>query len=210
MATSELRSRDMMVEREISKFLDEKLYSNSSIFSKTERTDNIENQLSGSDIIISIPKLGIINAIVDEKAATHYINKNLPTFAFELSFKLNNGKIAEGWLTDTGKKTQFYLLMWISAKKDWDIKKEDITQIEYILIERNKILSYLNSKGYGIFELKNKAKIILNNNVDGVIDKLNETAYYFYFSNRLTEKPINIVIRKSKLIELSVLNHTIN
>ncbi|MEI8086858.1 MAG: hypothetical protein WCG93_11660, partial [Paludibacter sp.] len=191
MATSELRSRDMMVEREISKFLDEKLYSNSSIFSKTERTDNIENQLSGSDIIISIPKLGIINAIVDEKAATHYINKNLPTFAFELCFKLNNGKIVEGWLTDTGKKTQFYLLMWISAKKDWDIKKEDITQIEYILIERNKILSYLNSKGYGIFELKNKAKIILNNNIDGVIDKLSDTAYYFYFSNRLTEKPIN-------------------
>lgn len=209
MAASELRSRDMSVEREIAKFLDEKLYSNLSIFSKTERTDNIVNQLSGSDIIITIPKLGIVNAIVDEKAATHYINKNLPTFAFELSFKLNNGQIVEGWLTDAGKKTQYYSLMWISAIKDWDIKKEDITQIEYILIGRNKILSYLNSEGYGISELKNKAEIISNNNIDGVIDKLSDTPFYFYFSNRLSEKPINIVVRKSKLIELSVLNQII-
>lgn len=209
MAASELRSRDMNVEREIAKFLDEKLYSNSSLFSKFNRTNDIENQLRGSDIIISVPKLGILNAIVDEKAATHYINKDLPTFAFELSFKLNNGQIVEGWLTNTCKKTQYYLLMWITAKKEWDIKKEDIIQIEYILIERNKILMYLNSKGYGVIELKNKAKMILNNDIEGVIDKSNDQPFYFYFTNRLTEKPINIVIKKSKLIELSVLNQII-
>ena len=47
------RKKDMLVEREIASFLDEHLYSNKEIFSEFARTDGIEEQIKGSDIVLS-------------------------------------------------------------------------------------------------------------------------------------------------------------
>lgn len=79
------RERDMKVERELARFMDEHLY-NDGRFSKAERTDSIEAQMSGSDIILSIPSIGVENIIVDEKGMTQYMDNPLPTFSLELSF----------------------------------------------------------------------------------------------------------------------------
>jgi hypothetical protein len=69
-------------EKEIAHFLDEFFYPK--IASFTKRYSSKEDQLIGKDILIETTKTGRV--IVDEKAATHYINKDIPTFAFELSF----------------------------------------------------------------------------------------------------------------------------
>ena len=47
------RKNDMLVEREIAAFLDNHLYSNSELFSEYARTDTYDEQISGSDILLS-------------------------------------------------------------------------------------------------------------------------------------------------------------
>lgn len=96
MAYNTFRQRDMIAERELAKYLDKHLYTKD-IFTKAQRTDSVEDQINGSDIIISIPSLGIDNAVVDEKASIYYINKDLRTFVLEISF-LNRGlHYSDGW-----------------------------------------------------------------------------------------------------------------
>ena len=203
MATSNLRSRDMKVEREIARFLDKHLYSQS-VFTKAKRTDDLEHQLCGSDIIISIPSSNISDAVVDEKAQTQYINRPLPTFAFELSFISSSNSIIEGWFTDMAKSTEYYLLIWISkCKKEWNITAEDIEELDYALVSRKKIHEYLAQFGYNKEQLQEKARKIRTNGIDGQIDKGNNHPYWFYFTTRLAEQPINIVIRKNLLLQLA-------
>lgn len=48
----------MEAERELAKFLDKHLYTKD-IFTRANRTDNASTQIDGSDIILSIPSLGI-------------------------------------------------------------------------------------------------------------------------------------------------------
>ena len=153
------RGRDMHVERVIAQYLDEHLY-NDGRFTRHDRTDGREEQLKGSDIIISVPSLGIKDAIVDEKAITHYMIRQLPTFALELSFLSQSGNVVEGWLTDTEKVTEYYLMMWPLATKPWTIEIQDIKSIEYMLVKRSDILQWLASQGYTLDKLKEKANVI--------------------------------------------------
>ena len=198
------RGRDMRVERVIAQYLDTHLY-NDVRFTKHLRTDGREAQLSGSDIIISVPSLGINDAIVDEKAITHYMMKPLPTFALELSFLSQNGNVVEGWLTDTKKETEYYLMMWIKATKSWNIEVEDIVQIEYMLVKRSDILNWLNQQGFSVEQLREKAKLIREKQIGGAIDKVNGKDFWFYLTTKLAECPINIVVRKKVYESLAVM-----
>jgi hypothetical protein len=194
------RNRDSNVEQEISRYLDRYLY-------PTEVTDfcrysDRADQMRGVDVTFSIDNQKHI--IVDEKAATHYINKNIPTFAFELSFLISSGTRVQGWLLDPSKDTEYYMLMWVMAKKDWDIILEDITRIDCLLINRQRIIDYLSSVGYNPDELMEKDSEIRVSKMDGAIDKSPDLDYFFFSTSRLVEKPINIVIRKQKLIELAM------
>lgn len=207
MAKSELRSRDMYVEREIAKFLDKHLYQSQDIITQYKRTDDIDSQLKGSDIIMSIPSKHIINAIVDEKAQTQYINKPLPTFALELSFISANNEIIKGWLIDKNKETEYYLFQWIhKCDSTWNIKSEDIKELEYALVSRSKILEYLASNGYSIEMLNKKDTEIREKNQFGPYDKLPNKDFWFFHSTNLVESPINIVIRKKVLMEIATIH----
>lgn len=203
------RDRDMKIERVIADYLDSRLYSQKNLFAKADRTDSLPAQMSGSDIILTIPSLGVSDIIVDEKAATHYINKPLATFAFELSFLTSTGQRVEGWFTDQNKKTEYYLLMWLKASKDnpWHITGADITEIEYVLVSRQSILDFLASEGLGLSQLQQKSQQIVADGVSGVIDK--SYPYYYFYTDRLQEKPVNIIIHKDKLKQLAILKGTI-
>ena len=199
------RGRDMHVERVIAQYLDEHLY-NDGRFTRHDRTDGREEQLKGSDIIISVPSLGIKDAIVDEKAITHYMTRQLPTFALELSFLSQSGNVVEGWLTDTEKVTEYYLMMWPLATKPWTIEIQDIKSIEYMLVKRSDILQWLASQGYTLDKLKEKANIIRNTITEnGAIDKIDGKDYWFYLTTQLVECPINVVIRKKIYEKLALM-----
>ena len=203
------RNRDMHVERVIAQYLDEHLY-NDGRFSRHDRTDDLAEQLSGSDIIITVPSLGIQNVIVDEKAITHYLTNPLPTFALELSFRSQNGSIVEGWLTDAQKVTEYYLLMWPLASKPWDIEIQDIRKIDYMLVKRSDILQWLASQGYTVDVLREKADYIRKTYTEnGAIEKEDGKDFYFFLTTKLVERPINIVIRKKIYERLAIMKGTI-
>lgn len=203
------RGRDMFVEREVAKFLDEHLYSNP-MFTRHDRTDEIETQMKGSDIILSIPSKGLYDIVVDEKAMTtyYYMKRSLPTFALELSFLTYRGEIVEGWFTDKAKTTEYYLCIWVSAKKNW-FTKDDIKWLEYALVKRSDIQQYLDAHGYSVDALKAKDKDIrqrYSEEKKGVaIDKDSNSPFYFYYSPQLAEHPINIVIRKPVYRDLAII-----
>lgn len=205
------RGRDMKVEREIASFLDEYLYSQP-IFTNHIRTDNVQQQLQGSDIILSIPSLGIDNAIVDEKAIStyYYLPKSIPTFALELSFKSNRGEIIEGWFTDTSKLTEYYLMVWIHATK-YDFSKDDITWLEYALVRRSDIYKWLETQGLTKNKLREKDSLIRSTTTQkGNIDKLDNKDYWFSYSPQLGECPINLVIRKKVYLQFALLHGEFN
>ena len=69
-----------------------------------ERVDTLEEQLDGIDLILTHNKTGE-TYFIDEKAQLDYLNKNLPTFAFEL-FYSKNDSLKQGWLFDAQKSSK--------------------------------------------------------------------------------------------------------
>lgn len=196
------RERDMKVERELARFMDNHLY-NDGRFSRAERTDSREAQLSGSDIILSIPSLGISNIIVDEKGMTQYMNNPLQTFSLELSF-MNYDREITGWFVDDEKATQYYMLIWPKAKVQWDATYDDIIEVEYALVSKDAIRKYLETKGYTKEVLIAKAKEIRKSGQEGAIEKGQED-FWFYYTTKLVEKPINLILRKKIYQQLAII-----
>lgn len=206
------RRQDLMVEREIAKFLDENLYSNKEIFKSFKRTDDKEEQLSGSDVIISTCDGILDNVIVDEKVASRYANSNIGTFALELSFINKDGVRRQGWFLDCEKKTQYYLLGWIiNADIPFDekngrfdtnkITKDNIKEMEWVLVSRKKIQEFLETKGWTLDRLALQDKKIRENGGVRTKEFINDVS--FRFGDAYVEKPINILLKKLTYIELS-------
>ena len=191
----------MEAERELAKFLDKHLYTKD-IFTRSDRTDNASTQIDGSDIIISIPSLGIRDAIVDEKASIYYINKDLRTFVLEISF-LNRGyQIKEGWFVNDQLSTQYYLMQWIKANvaDPWQVKEGNITEIECVLVSKKKLKDYFEREGY------DKTRLIqLSQQMRASQQKMlapSGKPYRFFFTQNLAEKPVNILLNKEEYIRL--------
>lgn len=203
MAYNSFRKADMDAERELAKFLDLHLYNNG-IFQNVHRTDDPNSQMEGSDIIVSIPSLGLSNIIVDEKASIYYINKPLNTFVLELSFVNKQYHLQEGWFTNESLKTQYYLIQWIKANVEnpRDVTAETITEIECVLVSKQKIYSFLSQFGYDKNALRMKAKEIRDKDIDGSFEKSYDKPFWFFFTKRLAEKPINLLLTKQAYFEI--------
>lgn len=199
-----LRALDTTTESEIGKFLDQKFYP---IYTfKSQRFTDVETQMKGIDVVFEMD--GSLH-MVDEKAASHYINKNLPTFAFEVDF-LVRGEVVDGWFFDEHKSTQYYLLTWVWATKDKHITAEDITSVELFLVERRKLLSLLAQYKLTRETASNISKQIRQSGVSGVSHKIPGIPFYFFFSPYLAEQPVNIVIRKEFLKSIASKTFIIN
>jgi len=201
-----LRISDSNAEKQVSIFLDENFYAK--YYPSYKRISIKEEQLRGIDTIIDFEKYG--EAYCDEKAAVHYVNQNLKTFAFELDFKLPTGEVVDGWFISQEKVTQVYLLSWLWAQKDKDFNASEITRLEVVLISRKRINQELVKFGITTSDLIAKVKNIRLKNVSGVIEKSDEKPFYFYLTKHLTEEPVNLIINKSFLIKHSMCHKIIN
>lgn len=201
MAYNTFRSKDMEAERELAKFLDKHLYTKD-IFTHSERTDNASKQINGSDIIITIPSLGIKDAVVDEKASIYYINKNLRTFVLEVSFLNRSLHYNEGWFVDDSLSTEYYLMQWIKANvaDPWQVKENNITEIECVLVSKAKLKAYFEAEGYNKEKLLQIAKEMRESNQKMIAPE--GKPYRFYFTQKLAEKPVNILLNKEEYIRL--------
>lgn len=199
-----LRKSDAEKERILNVFLDKYLF-RQKYFSNVDRKTDIENQINGIDVQLDIDDLNLKNINIDEKAQLHYLDGGLPTFAFELIFRNRNLDFVLGWLMDATKLTTHYLLYFVKTKDGKSLNNvEDIIYVEYLLISKIKLIKYLEEEDLTQTKLTQMA-YELKNKESGAHHKSNQLPYYFFYSDQLAEKPVNLIIRKKKLYELALL-----
>ena len=100
------------------------------------------------------------------------------------------------------------MLIWITTIRPCEkkalISKEDIKQLECLLIGRQDILNYLESHGFPREKLIKKRDEILKQAKFGSIDKDYQTGFYFYNTSSLTEAPVNVIIKKPNLMSMKI------
>ena len=192
----ERRALDVLQTDKLAKFIDANIYS--VLPEKITRIFDKNMQLKGIDL-----KWDGLN--VDEKCAIYYINKDLQTFAFEIS-ALNN-RDENGWfLNKPFIETEAYILGYLKG----DIMRDTYDEIELLLIKKAKLWSYLNQ-----YNLETRIEAIIRNIRNGKLSpttitewgtkryELKDIPYTsITWSENLKESPINIVIRKSLLLKL--------
>lgn len=197
-----LRKQDSQAEVAVSQFLDQFFYPK--CVRNQKRYFDLETQLKGVDVTFDFGDQ--TRLLVDEKAAAHFVNKNIPTFAFEVDFIGRDGELKEGWLFDEEKKTQYYLLSWIQATRTKGFSCNDITQLEVLLIERQAIIELLKEYEVDRISAMEISRELRMNNQIGPANKSTTVPFYFYFTGHLSERPINIVIKKDALIRIGTLH----
>lgn len=201
-----LFAADFTAEKEVSKFLDKYFY-RTVMVKDFHRYTSKDEQMKGKDVKFTFGKFKEI--IVDEKSQGHYVNKDLPTFAFEVQYLGGKKQLKTGWLVDEGKETQYYLLIWIRANKSRGFKLEDITYLDCILLDRQKIIHQLTDHGVDFSRISETCDIIRREGKKGKQKDFDYRQSYFFLTKTLVEEPINIVVRKNVLSELSDVHFTL-
>ena len=205
------RSADMAAEAELASFLDEYLYAPllaEGHFESISRVHDKEHQLKGVDVVVTTGKT---TGNIDEKAQIYYVNKNLPTFAFELQF-LKYGEVIEGWFLNDGLSTDYYLLIWPQATTDsiYELTKETFTRLDALMISKKKLRSRLEELGLSKAVLMQKAAELRRNRVYGKTATGHKGIYYYLSDSRkYVEAPINIVVSKAILQELATAHYEV-
>ena len=194
---------DLAQEEILSKYLDI-IYKEKKI--EFERIFDLELQHQGIDLKMFVNSN---EYLIDEKAQLHYINSDLPTFTFELSY-IKNNFLKEGWLFDSNKKTQYYFLITgIYLKKDKTELKtpEDIDKLKITSVNRDKLIQHLSKIGLNTSKLHKYDNSFRKTNSYGKNDIIELNKYsegLIYFTKHLVEKPINLQLRLEYLIKSKV------
>lgn len=208
---------DKKVESVVNEYFQKYFYGDKRFFPETDYTmefihDKIR-QKKGIDVIIN-NNLKDRTTIIDEKCSAYYINRDLPTFAFEI---MSRGK--QGWLVKSGMKTDKYVLVWIFAdkkkypekgKRDFNkLKKQlikfnmnDIRYLKCYVIDKEKVLNFLSDNGFDKQQLIDKANYMISQRRTEDKDTRNK-GFYFIRSIQIDEKPVNVIIRIEELNELA-------
>jgi hypothetical protein len=220
---SNLRQTDHPVERAVGEYLDSHLYCNSP-FDSFERITDDRLQRNGVDVIVSSALLNISGGRIDEKCTAHYVNQDIPTFAFEIG-SFQDDIWREGWLYNEDSLTDYYLLLWPKAElKDSEKDKkaprfncDEITSITYYLVSRNAIIQYLEEHEMNKARVLRAEKYFRDNNIVNGSDehkKLKEKTkkkgrFYFVLTdskdnNGLAERPFNVLLYRDVLKNLAI------
>lgn len=195
---------DLKHENILSEYLD-RLYKSKKL--KFERIANLDKQHQGIDIIIQHHSN---NYYIDEKAQLHYLNKDLPTFTFELSYLNKYDQLKEGWLFDSNKCTHYYFLItgiFLKEKKTKLLDIEDIETLKITSVNRQKLIEHLEKIGLSRINLEAYDNALRTSESFGknTIPELNEKKNgLIYYTEHLSEKPINLQLRLRYLIASGV------
>jgi len=186
---------DLKKENQLSFLLDSYYQSRLKHYS-FERIADLNQQHEGVDVIFKhIQKGGVY--YIDEKAQLDYINEDLPTFAFEVSYQ-KNGMQKQGWLFDQSKKTDFYSLV----TAIYSDEPTAYTSCKITLVNRAKLLAFLNKRGL------EKSLMLTQPKQHGkhVIKELNERdeGYLYFSKENKVEQPLNLILRLDFLIKNNI------
>ena len=198
------RKEDVKISNLVSSYLDKHFFKIET--SNFERVTDKERQLQGIDVIFD---LNGQHYVCDEKSATDYINKNLPSFIVEIEHMggPNFDLIREGWFVSKNCVNNTYLFIWVNkADSDKPTHIDEIHEVEIALVQKDKIQKYLEAKGWPEDRLKENAVKIRNKNSDAIIGNLYKDGYQFTRSNQKTELSINVRIPRWELRKMSDYN----
>ena len=193
--------RDLKKEQILSKYLN-------GVYNKIplalHRIENLDLQHKGVDLIFNNNGTEIY---IDEKAQLDYLNSDLPTFTFELSY-LKGGNKKTGWFLDATKITDFYFLITgIDVDDEKDISK-GVTNCKITSVDRLKLNKFLDEIGLTYQKLNQYNNDIREKNAGTkkiVINELYEKSQgCLVYSQHLDEKPINLILRLDFLIKNGV------
>lgn len=195
---SNLRGMDEGGEKALGCFLDSRFYPYFTGGARRVTTPSL--QFKGVDMLFDYKGTEVV---CDEKAALHYVNKPLTTFAFELSFTNRGDKENPGWFVDDSKLTTHYLLCWVrKCDKDRAFSADDIKEVEAGLVDRNKLGRYFASLGWTKERLLEKARRIRGGD-GGFGGDIKKMGYRFHYSGQLAEMPVNVIVDKPILKQCS-------
>jgi len=205
------RIADSSAEREVAKFLDYFLYARLArppFDIESQRTDTAHAQLAGSDVVLHSKSR---TYIIDEKAQIYYINRSLPTFAFEID-SLQNGILRPGWFLNTSLTTSHYLLVWPYAHhaEPAVLKMNDITKLECLCIDKLKLQRLLTAGGWNTQRIQAYAQEIRSKKMYGAT-KIGSSTHYFFQSlpQQYREAPVNVIVYRHVLESLAEFRVTV-
>lgn len=173
---------------------------------KFDRTPEKFLQRQGCDLVMHTRNKSFI---VDEKAASRYIDYDLRTFTFELSFKWRSKKgewqETEGWFHDENKKikTQYYALGYIRAPYEND-NFNKIDRFEVVLISKERLWNYIRSLGYeSANSLIQRFKLTPQTSYNGRYYVQLKGGMKLVYTSFYEESPLNLQIRKETLLNLA-------
>lgn len=195
---------DLSRETILGQYLD-KVYSEKLPGFKIERIHDLDLQHQGIDIIIS--EATDKEHFIDEKAQLDYLDNDLPTFAFELSY-LKNGVQRLGWLFDKAKRTEKYFLITSIHLNYPGYFESGFRSCRITSVDRSKLIKMLADRGLSYDRIMEIDQQVRNGKFEqGIpiaeLDPKSEGKFYFSRSNKV-EQPINIILRLDFLIKLGI------
>ena len=207
------RVGDMSAEAQLAEFLDRYLYAafpDRRRYASIERVTDRESQLRGVDVRFTMLDGRVFN--VDEKAQLYYLNRDLPTFAFELQF-LRAGEPVTGWLCNERLDTDCYLLVWPFAAVDSPagISWRDFTRADCLMLEKRALLRFLADNGLTAGRMLADAERLRAEGRVGRVDIDGLSGIYYYVSDpeKYAKRPINIVVTKKKLLAIAARRYVV-
>lgn len=189
----ERRTKDERDEKIVAKYLDTYFYPTFTV--TTTRNTDKATQIAGLDVTVTDSEG--YNYTIDEKAATHWVGRNLQTFAHEVSSVNVSGKTYDGWLLDFHSTSDYLVEVWVDDAKDTTLTDyTDITDITIALIKKQDLWSYLKHKNVSSTQLKELGEKLRNFNMP----------YDYYNGFKVTqqmnyqEHAVNILIPRDTLI----------
>ena len=203
-----LRRQDLRAEEQLAKYMD--MYFYDKLNTSYKRVTDRDLQLKGVEVILD-------SYNIDEKASLYYSNAMIPTFVFELDFMSGNASHT-GWFLNESLLTDYYMLIWPNVRDSYDdrlkkwIRKDvseitvnDFTIVEAMLIDKKKINNEFERRMLSIERLLAYVKAIrLAANVEKYTKGVPlDDDIKIMLSDRLNEKPINLVVRKRLLFDIA-------
>lgn len=178
------------------------------------RCNDRKNQILGSDLIAqNLSK----KYNIDEKCATDCSNRDLKTFALELSAeicdkntRISTGKRVDGWFIKNNQ-TDIYAFAYVRANSREDLCNNNITRFEVLFVKKQKLIKYISKIIGTPSEIKKLEENFRNEVLGGKFAGYGEKKYKktinkdftLCWSTHLAESPVNLLISKSLLRKLS-------
>ena len=195
-------NQDLTKEFLLGNYLDE-LYPGMFNGFEIERVTDSGQQHKGIDLILSKKDKQFF---IDEKAQLDYLEEDLPTFAFEITY-LKDGTQKLGWLYDNSKLTDFYFTVTAIKCKIYETPESGFKSCKIFSINRKKLINLLTSRGLTydrISEINQAIRGSSQNERIPVPELEARSEGTFYFSKGKAEQPINIVLKLDFLIASGV------